>query len=255
MNQYTYLNDWNAHRRCWNSTYFTLIELIIVIAIIAILASILLPALQKSKAIVKRTGCANNLRQLGTAHALYMSDWNGTLGHSTKEEYGGALTGMYYTWADKIAPYLGYSHSNHKVFSSKARPGFDGQAGNVFTCPENPFGMFGRNCSSFGVNAHLGNSPTIPCYPAYRITQFRRPASKAYLFDGSGFRVRNSDFHTLEDAASNLGLYIRHPNKGINVLFLDNHVKDYSSPPLPTSMNATEGGYWLIKGQPVSSNL
>ena len=57
-----------------NRKVFSLIELLIVIAIIAILAAMLLPALNKARESARGTVCIGNLRQIHTAAVSYASD-------------------------------------------------------------------------------------------------------------------------------------------------------------------------------------
>lgn len=88
------------------SAAFTLIELLIVIAIIAILFSIFLPALKTAKETAKRIECAGKLRQLTTGFHLYGNDWNGFLPPYPQES-------AYYTcWDWAIADYINYRYTN-----------------------------------------------------------------------------------------------------------------------------------------------
>src|SRR4051794_26319045 len=71
----------NPHSALRNasSRAFTLVELLVVIGIIAVLISILLPALNKARAASRSTVCLSNLRQMGNAWNMYLSDSRGRL--------------------------------------------------------------------------------------------------------------------------------------------------------------------------------
>jgi prepilin-type N-terminal cleavage/methylation domain-containing protein/prepilin-type processing-associated H-X9-DG protein len=77
---------------------FTLIELLIVIAIIAILASMLLPALNKARDMAKRINCVNNQKQVAISLQLYADDMNGWL-PQTRTASGGTAAGNQALWA------------------------------------------------------------------------------------------------------------------------------------------------------------
>ena len=102
---------------------FTLIELLIVVGVIAVLAAMLLPALQRARETVNASVCVNNLRQISMGLFMYGDD-AGSFPYITYQ------TGWGYNndWQYEVAPYLGTPQS-------QLVPAFDWR-GNAATAPD-----------------------------------------------------------------------------------------------------------------------
>ena len=87
---------------------FTLVELLVVLAIIGVLAALLFPVFSRAKAKAQQTTCVSNQRQIGAALSLYLQDFDETYPNFRFEPLGSQTDGDFEKngWRTVIAPYL-----------------------------------------------------------------------------------------------------------------------------------------------------
>ena len=208
-----------AHAERKKSSSFTLIELLVVISIIAILASMLLPALNKARMKARSASCSSNLKNVGLALLSYSSDFDDFMVLPCQGDM--PVQGSYDTdrW-HMVLWNCGYLKMNKVLYCPEAAGrGNVNYAGN-HTYPWWKTGnVYGVNRATFVYNWSTKRRIKLP--------EVKRPTSRIYAADSiSGVETANYMKHSLDVSrtSSDNAVFFPYHEMNCNILWVDGHL-------------------------------